>query len=111
MFSFQSSIFTLSCHIFSCLHVFRLPYFHDFIFTYLHVSTLSLCHIFKFSSSHSRAPDDALAYAKQTISDLLCNRVDISQLVISKELTRTSASKEYHTGPKLAHVELAERWG
>ena len=58
---------------------------------------------------HSRAPDDALAYAKQTISDLLCNRVDISQLVISKELTRTSASKEYHTGPKLAHVELAER--
>jgi len=31
-------------------------------------------------------------------------------LVISKELTRTSASKEYHSGPKLAHVELAERY-
>ena len=58
---------------------------------------------------HSRAPQDALAYAKQVISDVLCNRVDISQLVISKELTRTSASKEYHTGPRLAHVELAER--
>ena len=58
---------------------------------------------------HSRNKDDTLSYAKQTISDLLCNRVDISQLVISKELTRTSASKEYATGPKLAHVELAER--
>ena len=56
-----------------------------------------------------RAPQNALEYAKQTISDLLCNRIDISQLVISKELTRTSASKEYSTGPKLAHVELAER--
>ena len=56
-----------------------------------------------------RAPQSALDYAKQTISDLLCNRVDISQLVISKELTRTSASKEYGTGPRLAHVELAER--
>ena len=55
-----------------------------------------------------RAPKDALEYAKQTISDLLCNRVDISQLVITKELTKTS--KEYSSGgPKLAHVELAER--
>lgn len=45
---------------------------------------------------------------KQTISDLLCNRIDISQLVITKELTKTS--KEYSSGgPKLAHVELAER--
>ena len=70
---------------------------------------MSCLHNLKFSSSHSRAPDDALAYAKQTISDLLCNRVDISQLVISKELTRTSASKEYHSGRKLAHVEVAER--
>ena len=46
---------------------------------------------------------------KQTISDLLCNRIDISQLVITKELTKTS--KEYSSGgPKLAHVELAERY-
>lgn len=45
---------------------------------------------------------------KQTISDLLCNRIDISQLVITKELTKTT--KEYSSGgPKLAHVELAER--
>jgi len=29
-------------------------------------------------------PDGALEYAKQTISDLLCNKVDISQLVITK---------------------------
>lgn len=57
----------------------------------------------------NRDPEAALSHAKQTISDLLCNRIDISQLVISKELTRTSASKEYDTGPKLAHVELAER--
>lgn len=56
-----------------------------------------------------RAPQDALSYAKQIISDLLCNRIDISQLVITKELTRTSSSKEYSVGPRLAHVELAER--
>ena len=82
-----------------CFH----PHFHP---SFCHNSSP---HSVMFSFLHSRAPDDALTYAKQTISDLLCNRVDISQLVISKELTRTSASKEYHTGPKLAHVELAER--
>jgi DNA polymerase delta subunit 1 len=53
-----------------------------------------------------RSPYKAVDYAKQTIADLLCNRIDISQLVISKELTR-SGSKDY--GNKLAHVELAER--
>ncbi len=58
--------------------------------------------------AYCRAPKDALEYVKQTISDLLCNRIDISQLVITKELTKTS--KEYSSGgPKLAHVELAER--
>ena len=50
-----------------------------------------------------------MEYAKQTISDLLCNRIDISQLVISKELTKVPGSKEYKEGPKLAHVELAQR--
>ncbi len=50
-----------------------------------------------------RDPDDALAYAKQIISDLLCNRVDISQLVITKELTKN----EY--AAKQAHVELAKK--
>lgn len=44
-------------------------------------------------------------YAKQVISDLLCNRIDISQLVITKELTKTE--KEY--AAKQAHVELANK--
>ena len=52
-----------------------------------------------------RDPNGALDYAKQTISDLLCNKVDISHLVITKELTKTE--KEYQN--KQAHVELAHR--
>lgn len=36
-----------------------------------------------------RDPEGAKTYAKQIISDLLCNRVDISNLIISKELTKT----------------------
>lgn len=46
-----------------------------------------------------------MEYAKQTISDLLCNRIDISHLVITKELTKTD--DEY--AGKQAHVELANR--
>ena len=49
-----------------------------------------------------RNPNGAMDYAKQVISDLLCNRVDISQLVITKELTKTD--KDYTN--KIAHVEL-----
>ena len=45
----------------------------------------------------------AIAYVKETISDLLMNRVDISQLVISKALSK---SGEEYAG-KQAHVELA----
>ncbi|KAF4116242.1 DNA polymerase delta catalytic subunit [Onychostoma macrolepis] len=52
-----------------------------------------------------RDPDGAVVHAKEVISDLLCNRIDISQLVITKELTRTA--QEY--AGKQAHVELAER--
>ncbi|XP_028644817.1 DNA polymerase delta catalytic subunit isoform X2 [Grammomys surdaster] len=52
-----------------------------------------------------RDPDGAVAHAKDVISDLLCNRIDISQLVITKELTRAAAD---YAG-KQAHVELAER--
>ncbi|XP_060084003.1 DNA polymerase delta catalytic subunit-like [Ylistrum balloti] len=52
-----------------------------------------------------RDPNGAVEYAKQTISDLLCNRIDISQLVITKELTKTD--DEYSA--KQAHVELAHR--
>lgn len=53
----------------------------------------------------SRDPQGAVDHAKEVISDLLCNRIDISQLVITKELTRTA--QEY--AGKQAHVELAER--
>ena len=52
-----------------------------------------------------RDPQGAVEYAKQSISDLLCNRIDISQLVITKELTKTG--DEY--AGKQAHVELAHR--
>ncbi|XP_069461450.1 DNA polymerase delta catalytic subunit isoform X2 [Ambystoma mexicanum] len=52
-----------------------------------------------------RDPSGAVEHAKEVISDLLCNRIDISQLVITKELTRTA---EEYAG-KQAHVELAER--
>merc|ERR1712059_176260 len=52
-----------------------------------------------------RNPSGAVEFVKQTISDLLCNRIDISQLVITKELTKTD--KEY--AAKQAHVELANK--
>jgi len=52
-----------------------------------------------------RDPKGAIEYAKRNISDLLCNRVDISQLVVTKELTRTD--KDYSA--KQAHVELANK--
>ncbi|XP_007955835.1 DNA polymerase delta catalytic subunit [Orycteropus afer afer] len=52
-----------------------------------------------------RDPASAVAHAQDVISDLLCNRIDISQLVITKELTRAAAD---YAG-KQAHVELAER--
>lgn len=52
-----------------------------------------------------RDPESAVSYAQRTISDLLCNRIDISQLVISKELTKTD---EEYAG-KQAHVELANK--
>ncbi len=50
-----------------------------------------------------RNPNGAVEYVKQTISDLLCNRIDISQLVITKELSKTEYSA------KQAHVELASK--
>jgi len=52
-----------------------------------------------------RNPDGAVEHAQQTISDLLCNRIDISQLVITKELSK---SDDEYVG-KQAHVELANR--
>lgn len=47
----------------------------------------------------------AVQYVKNTISDLLMNRVDLSLLVITKGLTKTG--DDYAV--KAAHVELAER--
>ena len=49
--------------------------------------------------------DGAIAYTKQTISELLQNKVDLSQLVITKALSK---SGEEYAG-KQAHVELADR--
>ena len=53
----------------------------------------------------SRDPDGAIEHTKNIISDLLCNRIDISELVITKELTKTE--DEY--GAKQAHAVLAEK--
>ncbi|CAH9062009.1 unnamed protein product [Cuscuta europaea] len=47
----------------------------------------------------------AVQYVKNTISDLLMNRMDLSLLVITKGLTKTGEDYEVKT----AHVELAER--
>ena len=52
-----------------------------------------------------RDPDGAVQFVKQVISDLLCNRIDISQLVITKELTKSDG--EY--AAKQAHCELANK--
>ncbi|CAG9819660.1 unnamed protein product [Phaedon cochleariae] len=48
-------------------------------------------------------PNGAVEYSKRVISDLLQNNVDISQLVITKELTKSDYTA------KQAHVELAKK--
>lgn len=50
-----------------------------------------------------RNVDGAKEFVKKTISDLLQNKVDLSQLVITKAYTKTDYAA------KQAHVELAER--
>ncbi|KAI0983412.1 hypothetical protein GJ496_004928 [Pomphorhynchus laevis] len=52
-----------------------------------------------------RLPNDAVNHVKDVIADLLCNRTDISQLIITKELTK--ADSDY--AAKQAHVELASK--
>lgn len=49
----------------------------------------------------------AIAFIKQQISSLLMNELDMSMLVITKALTKTS--DQYAAGNKQAHVELARR--
>jgi DNA polymerase delta subunit 1 len=54
-----------------------------------------------------RNVDAAINYAKQTISDLLQNKIDFSYLVVTKSLGKSADSEEYKA--KQAHVELAAR--
>ena len=60
---------------------------------------------FVFHSQYSVNTNEhfPIRYVKQTISDLLQNKVDMSQLVITKALAKVD-----YAG-KQAHVELAER--
>ncbi|CAI4231555.1 unnamed protein product [Auanema sp. JU1783] len=53
----------------------------------------------------NRDSEAALDFAKKTIADLLCNKIDISLLIISKELTKSGDKYQ----AKQAHVELAAR--
>jgi DNA polymerase delta subunit 1 len=52
-------------------------------------------------------PQSAVEYIKGCISELLLNKMDLSKLVVTKALTRTS--DQYASGNKQAHVELAAR--
>jgi DNA polymerase delta subunit 1 len=52
-------------------------------------------------------PHKAVAFVKSQISQLLMNEMDMSKLVITKQLTKTS--DQYAAGNKQAHVELAAR--
>ena len=49
----------------------------------------------------------AIAYAKNSISDLLQNKLDISLLVITKSLSKSADSEEYKS--TMPHVELAKK--
>eukprot|EP00940_MAST-03C_sp_MAST-3C-sp2_P000851 g851.t1 len=49
----------------------------------------------------------AISYVKNTITDLLQNKIDISLLVITKSMSKTADSADYKA--KQAHVELAKR--
>ena len=52
-------------------------------------------------------PDTAMTFVKSQISALLMNEMDMSKLVITKALTKTS--DQYAAGNRQAHVELASR--
>jgi DNA polymerase delta subunit 1 len=54
-----------------------------------------------------KSKDKAIDFAKQTISDLLQNKCDLSLLVITKSLGKSANAEDYTS--KQAHVELAER--
>lgn len=52
-----------------------------------------------------RDVESAVRHAQKVISNLLCNRIDIAELIITKELTKSD--EDY--AAKQAHVELAHR--
>ena len=54
-----------------------------------------------------KSVDMAISYCQNMIADLLCNRLDLSLLVISKSLGKSADAADYSS--KQAHVELAER--
>jgi DNA polymerase delta subunit 1 len=54
-------------------------------------------------SPHCKTDDADDSYVKQTIADLLQNKIDMSQLVITKALAKADYAA------KQPHVELAER--
>ena len=54
-----------------------------------------------------KSAERAIQYCQNMISDLLCNRLDLSMLVISKSLGKSASADGYAV--KVAHVELAER--
>jgi DNA polymerase delta subunit 1 len=54
-----------------------------------------------------RSPERAVQYCKSVIADLHQGRIDLSLLVISKQLSKSASSEGY--AAKQAHVELAER--
>lgn len=54
-----------------------------------------------------KSVDLAISYCQNMIADLLCNRLDLSLLVISKSLGKSASAEGYAV--KMAHVELAER--
>jgi DNA polymerase delta subunit 1 len=54
-------------------------------------------------SPHCKTNDADDSYVKQTIADLLQNKIDMSQLVITKALAKADYAA------KQPHVELAER--
>lgn len=106
MFPFPcSSLLYITMFYLYCLLHFSPPFFYILI-PMFHV-LLPVCYIsisvLLYSHSH-------VSYQHISIPmDSFCLIISIP-MSFSKELTRTSASKEYYTGSRLAHVELAERF-
>lgn len=51
-----------------------------------------------------RVADSSSSYAKQIIADLLQNKVDMSQLVITKALAKTGTSTSLATSYTMTHA-------